>query len=243
MRIWGITHRGVVRAENQDAYHFTLPTAGSALGVICDGMGGAKGGKTASRMAVRAFADWLRPKLQEELEEEQLKELLEQAAQAANKAVYERSREDPLLQGMGTTMVAVALLPGCAVVLNVGDSRAYHITGETLARITNDHSLVEDMVSHGKITREEAKHHPQKNLITRALGAEASVVCDLFSVPLASGDHLLLCSDGLTNLVSEEELLATVLQSGTPEVCCDQLLQKALSCGAPDNVTVVLFQI
>lgn len=243
MRIWGITHRGSVRTENQDAFQFIIPENGSSLGVVCDGMGGAKGGKTASRVAVRVFMDCLRPELQKELDETQLRAFLEKGVQTANAAVYERGKENPLLHGMGTTMVAVALLPDRAVILNVGDSRAYHLTGGTLARVTNDHSLVEDMVSHGKLTREEAKHHPQKNLITRALGAEQSVVCDLFSVALAPGDYLLLCSDGLSNLISEEELLEIVSQGGAPNICCDKLLQTALSRGAPDNVTVVLFQI
>ncbi len=243
MRIWGITHRGAVRAENQDAYHFILPTTGVALGVVCDGMGGARGGKIASRMAVRTFTDWLRSKLLEEWKEEPLKELLEQAAQAANRVVYERAEEDPLLEGMGTTMVAAAFLSDRAIVLNVGDSRAYHITGETITRVTNDHSVVEDMVSHGKITREEARYHPQKNLITRALGAEEHVICDLFTVPFAPGDYLLLCSDGLTNMISDEELLSEIKHNGALDTCCDQLLQIALSRGAPDNVTAVLFQI
>jgi serine/threonine protein phosphatase PrpC len=244
MRIWGITHRGAVRGENQDSYHFTSPDEnGLSIGVVCDGMGGAKGGKVASRLAIRTFADQLRSDFRGNLDEEQIKKRLEDAAQLSNQAVYKRSVEEPELHGMGTTMVAAAVHPKGAVVLNVGDSRAYHITGDSIVRITNDHSLVEDMVSRGKLTREEAQHHPQKNLITRALGAEKGVACDLFSVSLDSGDYLLLCSDGLTNMISEEELQTQVINSGTPDVCCERLLELVLSRGAPDNVTVVIFQI
>ncbi|MBQ1351113.1 MAG: Stp1/IreP family PP2C-type Ser/Thr phosphatase [Oscillospiraceae bacterium] len=243
MRIWGMTHRGAVRGENQDSYYFTSPDEnGLTLGVVCDGMGGAKGGKVASRLAIRTFTDQLRSNFHDNLEEGPLKQALENAAQISNQVIYERSIAEPGLQGMGTTMVAAAVQPGSAVVLNVGDSRAYHIKNGAIERITNDHSLVEDMVSRGKITQEEARHHPQKNLITRALGAEKEVVCDLFSIPLSIGDYLVLCSDGLSNLVPEKELLAKVLHSGEPSTCCESLLNLVLSRGAPDNVTIVLFQ-
>lgn len=242
MRIWGITHRGAVRGENQDSYHFTLPDKnGTAVGVVCDGMGGAKGGKTASRLAIRTFADQMRSNLP--LGEEQMKELLTNAAQQSNQAVYQRSVEEPSLHGMGTTIVAAAVRSDSAIVLNVGDSRAYHISNGSITQVTSDHSLVEDMVLRGKLTREEAQHHPQKNLITRALGAEREVMCDLFSVSLGSGDYLLLCSDGLSNMISETELLTQVTDSGTPDAGCEKLLETVLSRGAPDNVTVVIFQI
>ena len=127
-----------------------------------------------------------------------------------------------------------------AVLLNEGDSRAYHIAQGQIRRITRDHSLVEDLVERGELTREQARTHPHKNLITRALGAEPVLMADCFRQPLAPGDYLLLCSDGLSNVVNEQEMLYEVIHGGGDAQCCHRLLEIALSRGAPDNVTVVL---
>lgn len=243
MRVWGVTHQGSVRKENQDAYHFILPETGPALGVVCDGMGGAQGGKIASRMAIRTFTEEIRPHLAAAQDPVALSDLLTGAAKKANGEIFARAEKDPALRGMGTTIVAAAFLEDCAVVLNVGDSRAYHISDDAIIRVTNDHSVVEDMIAHGEITREQAQHHPQKNLITRALGVEQTVRCDVFAVSLLPGEHLLLCSDGISNFLTDEELREAVLQSETPEDCCDQLLQTVFDRGASDNLTAVLFQI
>lgn len=243
MRAWGITHRGAVREENQDAFHLALPSESLAFGVVCDGMGGARGGNVASRMAVECFTEQMLPELQPGLEEGTLRAMLTRAAEIANGALYLRSREDSALFGMGTTLVSAVVEENRALILNVGDSRAYRLAPGTVTRLTNDHSVVEDMVQRGKITREQARIHPQKHLITRALGAEETVECDLFSTAVAPGDFLLLCSDGLVNTVSDQELLYEALHGGAPENCCERLLQITLLRGAPDNVTVVLFQI
>ena len=144
---------------------------------------------------------------------------------------------------MGTTMVAVLVVEGTAYLLNIGDSRAYHINADGIARLTRDHSVVEDMVARGDITPEQARTHPRKNLITRALGAEAAIRADLYERQLKSGDLLLLCSDGLSNIVTDQELLYEALHGGEAGGCCQRLLDIALSRGAPDNVTAVLFQI
>ena len=144
---------------------------------------------------------------------------------------------------MGTTMVAVLVVEDTAYLLNIGDSRAYHIDRDGITRLTRDHSVVEDMVARGDITPEQARTHPRKNLITRALGAEERIRADLYERQLKSGDHLLLCSDGLSNIVTDQELLYEVIHGGEIEECCQRLLDIALSRGAPDNVTAVLFQI
>ena len=141
---------------------------------------------------------------------------------------------------MGTTMVAALAGAAEAVILNEGDSRAYHINSEGIVLVTRDHSLVEDLVERGELTREQARTHPHKNLITRALGAEPELRADCFRQPLAEGDYLLLCSDGLSNVVNEQEMLYEVVHGGAPEQCCNRLLEIALSRSAPDNVTVVL---
>ena len=144
---------------------------------------------------------------------------------------------------MGTTMVAALVVEQTAYLLNIGDSRAYHISREGIRRVTRDHSVVEDMVARGDITPEEARNHPRKNLITRALGSEERIRADLYEQALAGGDFLLLCSDGLSNIVTDQEMLYEALHGGAPEDCCQRLLDIAMSRGAPDNVTAVLFEI
>ena len=144
---------------------------------------------------------------------------------------------------MGTTRVAALADGEEALILNEGDSRAYHLSEEGgIVRVTRDHSLVEDLVQRGELTREQARTHPHKNLITRALGAEPELRADVFRQPLAAGDYLLLCSDGLSNVVSEQELLYEVVHGGEACTCCRRLLEIALHRGAPDNVTAVLIQ-
>ena len=143
---------------------------------------------------------------------------------------------------MGTTLVAALAGAGEAVILNEGDSRAYHINGDGIVLITRDHSLVEDLVERGELTREQARTHPHKNLITRALGAEPVLLADCFRQPLAQGDFLLLCSDGLSNLVTEQEMLYEVIHGGDSESRPQRLLDIALHRGAPDNVTAVLIR-
>ena len=140
--------------------------------------------------------------------------------------------------GMGSPLVGLLVNGKRACVVNVGDSRAYLIGKRRITQITRDHSLVEDMVSRGKITRAQALNHPQRNIITRAIGVEASVTSDLFEIKLSSGNRILLCSDGLSNLVSSEEMLLISGNSQTPEKTCEALLELALKRGAPDNVTV-----
>jgi protein phosphatase len=143
---------------------------------------------------------------------------------------------------MGTTIVSAIVSGDSATVLNVGDSRAYHISNGSITQVTRDHSVVEDMVRRGDITREESKTHPNKNLITRALGTVPEVECDFFSVPLSSDDNLLLCSDGLSNVVSDQEMLYEVQNAESLEFACEKLLSIAISRGAPDNITIVLFK-
>ena len=163
-----------------------------------------------------------------------------QAAIQANDQVFQRAITDDDCTGMGTTLVAALVGHGHSLLLNVGDSRAYHINEGGIRQITRDHSVVEDMVKSGKLTREEARNHPRKNLITRALGCEPQLRADLFNEETVQGDWLLLCSDGLSNLVAEQEMLYEVIHGGEPDTCCPRLLEIALHRGAPDNVTVVL---
>ena len=236
MQVWGVTDRGAVRQQNQDAYAARVLEDGRAIALVCDGMGGARAGNVASTMAVKLFMEeFLRPGQKDPVEEQ-----MGHAASVANQAVFQRSATDPECAGMGTTMVAVLAGAEEAVILNEGDSRCYHINDEGIVLVTRDHSLVEDLVERGELTREQARTHPHRNLITRALGAEPVLMADCFRQPLTPGDCLLLCSDGLSNVVNEQEMLYEVVHGGAPEQCCQRLLDIALSRGAPDNVTVVL---
>lgn len=238
---WGITDTGAVRTQNQDGFYLDVPSEHLAVGVVCDGMGGAKAGNIASLLAVETFVDALQGMPEEERAEPAA--VLAQAAETANTAVYQRAVNDSDCRGMGTTMVAALVVEETAYLLNIGDSRAYHINADGITRLTRDHSVVEDMVARGDITPEEARNHPRKNLITRALGSEERIRADLYEKALQSGDFLLLCSDGLSNMVADQELLYEVIHGGDPADCCQRLLDITISRGAPDNVTAVLFQI
>lgn len=237
MQIWGITNRGCVREENQDSYDIVTLGPDSGIAVVCDGMGGAKAGNIASGMAVELFISAF---LEQGEEDQTIQSRMLRAAALANHEVFLRSTTEAECRGMGTTMVAVYADPSRALILNEGDSRAYHITEEGISKVTRDHSLVQHLLERGDITVEQARSHPQKNLITRALGAEAELRADQFEVYWNPGDFFLLCSDGLSNMVSDQELLYEVIHGGTPETCCQRLLDISLKRGAPDNVTAVL---
>ena len=236
---WGLTDKGAVRTQNQDGFYLDVPSERLAVGVVCDGMGGARAGNIASLVAVETFVDALKAAPQGE---EQPAAVLSRAAEAANAAVFHRAATDPDCRGMGTTMVAALVVERMAYLLNIGDSRAYHVNDQGIARLTRDHSVVEDMVARGDITPEEARNHPRKNLITRALGSEEHIRADLYEKELQPGDFLLLCSDGLSNIVTDQELLYEVIHGGEPSDCCRRLVDITLSRGAPDNVTAVLLQ-
>ena len=243
MDSWAITDKGIVRRQNQDAYNaFCDNSAGTAVLIVCDGMGGAKAGNVASDLAVAVCFDQMKDALKPEMEQQAVEELLRNSLATANEAVYTLSQSDEDCAGMGTTVVAAAVCGDRATVLNVGDSRAYHISDGRIKQITRDHSVVEDMIQRGDITREESRNHPNKNLITRAVGTVPQVESDVFTFDISPGDCLLLCSDGLSNIVSEEEILYEVLHGESLEFCCEKLLGIAISRGAPDNVTMILFK-
>ena len=240
MNVWGITHHGVVREQNQDAFAFEYLSDGRIIALVCDGMGGARAGNIASSMAVDIFMDEFLHG--EPTVNEMPQQRMERAASLANSQVFHRSVTDPDCNGMGTTLVAALVDQDGAVILNEGDSRTYYITDDGIVRVTRDHSLVEDLVQRGDLTRDQARVHPHKNLITRALGAESRLHADGFHQEMGENDYLLLCSDGLSNVVTEQEILYEVIHGGVAEDCCQRLLEIALKRGAPDNVTVVLIQ-
>ena len=238
-----MTDVGLVRKENQDAYLVReCMTTGHTICVVCDGMGGAAGGQLASRIATETFTSELEKVLTSEMTSEQLIAAASYAAALANQAIQAVAAEKEEYRGMGTTLVAAVSCENGVIVINVGDSRAYHVTENGIVRITRDHSLVERMVEMGNITAEEARRHPNRNLITRALGCDADANCDGYTCPMAAGDYLLLCTDGLVGTVTDQEMLFEVIHGEGPESCLDRLMEIAKSQGAPDNVTAVLMR-
>lgn len=239
MNVCGKTDVGLRRHENQDT--FAVEQGEKLLiAVVCDGMGGAEGGQIASSLAVETFMKELRALLREDMSMEQLRELASFCVAQANTAVYQRSIEDEDCRGMGTTLVSAVAGEKGTVVCNVGDSRAYLIRGGEITRITHDHSVVQTLVENGNITAEEARTHPNRNLITRALGTEEITQCDAFEVSLAQGDKLLLCTDGLVVTATDEDICRAVCAEESTEKNLDELIALAKAQGAPDNVTVVL---
>lgn len=243
MKAWGLTDTGISRKENQDYYFIDLiEEQRQALCVVCDGMGGAKAGNIASEIAASVFMEEVRQLMRPDMKHSQMESALDSAVTKANAIIYEKSRQSSEYSGMGTTLVGFIVSDKRISVVNVGDSRAYHINESGIRRITRDHSLVEDMVRRGDITQEQARVHPSKNLITRALGTAPSVNGDYHNMELSGGDVILLCSDGLSNIVSDQEILYEVIHGGGLETCCSRLLSIVESRGAPDNVTMVLYE-
>ena len=242
MHYWAVTDPGCVRSQNQDTYIIQKLAKGAVLCVVCDGMGGAKSGNVASSVAAEVFTKELLRSYKGQKDRERLEQMLEKAARLANHTVFEQARVNPDFEGMGTTLVAALVKGKQVAVVNVGDSRLYRINDE-IKQITEDHSLVQMMLRRGELTREQAKNLPVKNYITRAIGTEAVVECDIFYRELSRGDWLLLCTDGLTNLLDDQEILFEIAHGVDHAMCCQRLQNIALNRGAPDNVTSLLVRV
>ena len=248
MNCFGMTDVGMCRSDNQDYFKTAKAPDGMLLAVVCDGMGGAAGGSTASRMAAEEFcrhaADTLyeRYKKKEELTEGQIRDILERAVHRANLKVYTAAVSDRHLQGMGTTLTGALLREDWFWVVSVGDSRAYQFRGRRGRLITHDHSYVQMLLDAGHITEEEAAVHPQKNIITRAVGTKSVVETDVFSGPLQPGDTMLLATDGLTNLLTREELIEVISQKQSLRHTVNELVGGANAKGGDDNITAVVIQ-
>jgi len=243
MNYWGITDKGLVRKRNEDAYFACCNEENDyALLVVCDGMGGVQSGDVASKTACETLVDYINQQELQGADFPAASQIFFDSVVKANEAVYQKSIEDVNCAGMGTTLVAALIHEGKALIANVGDSRAYIIEDGDIIQVTRDHSLVEDMVTRGEISREEARTHPQRNLITRALGTLPDVEPDIFSIDLSDDAFLLLCSDGLTNVIEDREILATLSKLEHHDHACEILLRAAFERGAPDNVTVILYK-
>lgn len=236
---------GRVRDMNQDAFYCQSLDGGAVLAIVCDGMGGEKGGNVASSVAVEQILSGIRKGYRPEMEEQSIKSLLLSAATGANAAVYDMSSKNPDLTGMGTTLTMALANDKRAHILHAGDSRVYHLSRLGIQQVTRDHSVVQMMVEKGQLTQEEARDHPQKNYITRALGVARELELEYSEVMLAPGEMLLLCSDGLTNYLREEELAQILAdkRQDTPEKKVDFLVEEANRRGGSDNITAVLLMV
>lgn len=243
MQSWGLTDKGCVRKMNQDAYEIRQLDRNTLLCVVCDGMGGAKSGNIASSLAVDVFSQEIERTWTPNMEWDKADQLLKNAVKLANFTVYDQAMQFEEFDGMGTTLVAAFIRGRRVSFVNVGDSRAYIINQNGIRQITKDHSVVQMMVDRGELTAEMAKSYPGKNLITRAVGTEITVSSDIFRQELNKGDFLLLCSDGLSNLMDDQEILFEVVHGVNKERCCKRLLDIAISRGSPDNVTCVLVSL
>ncbi|MBR3965422.1 MAG: Stp1/IreP family PP2C-type Ser/Thr phosphatase [Clostridia bacterium] len=257
MKFYGKTDVGSVRHENQDCYGIFELRKGITLCVVCDGMGGVAGGALASSLAMETFAYAIRDNILPDYPDEQpnltpasVKYALTAALNAANAEVLRVADENESgsLDGMGTTLVALLIVEGLgAFCLNVGDSRLYDITNKEIIQVTKDHSYVQHLVDIGKLTYEQAKTSPVRNVIMRAVGAEESVKADVYSVPLYIPDaqkrYFLLCTDGLTGCVGDQSIFAMMNTPRALDQKADALVKAANAAGGPDNITVLLVEL
>jgi protein phosphatase len=228
----GVTQTGNVRRSNEDSYLMRAP-----LFMVADGMGGAQAGEIASRMCAEAFA-------QADLIGPPPKDVLRSTIQAANSRILERSRSDPDAAGMGTTVTAAFMDDGGTIAFaHVGDSRAYLLRDGSLQRLSDDHSLVGELVRKGELSETDAERHPQRSVITRALGTDESVEVDTFEVRAQDGDVFLLCSDGLNTMVPEPAIADIMAGGGAAGAIARDLVRAALAGGGEDNVTAIVFRI
>lgn len=230
-----IGHR---RTNNQDSVGVFSNQVGAQIAIVADGMGGHQGGDVASEMVVSHLGSTFE-KNQSATIDELIRWLIFEL-NSENKRILDKALHHTDLSGMGTTFVAVLMVDDTYIVANIGDSRCYRFREGTLKQLTEDHSLVNELVKHGDITPEDAKHHPQKNLITRSLGISKDVDADVTIYHSYTNDYLLLCSDGLTNMVSDDQIQEILASKSTLQEKCDTLVTLANESGGLDNITALL---
>lgn len=237
MKISSATSVGKIRAVNEDSFFVSeIPASGAALAIVADGMGGHNAGEVASSEAVNVL------KNSDFSVVDDAKAILLDAIKCANNAIYKMSVRSPNLSGMGTTITACVVTNDKVTAAQVGDSRLYLIRDGKIIQITKDHSFVEMLIERGSITKEDAKHHPQKNIITRAIGTDSSVEADIYEFSKEPDDIILLCSDGLVNMVEDEKILSIITDTEDFESLAQLLVNEAENAGGHDNITVILIK-
>jgi protein phosphatase len=225
------THVGMTRERNEDDYY-----AGANVFGVADGLGGHQAGEIASKLAIQHLREI-------DSRERRLADALEESFRKANRAIHDRAAKDPRTKGMGTTLTAIAVEDSSAHLAHVGDSRCYLLRDGEISQLSRDHTLVARMVADGKITPQQAESHPQRSILTRALGADDEIDVDTLEITLAPGDRLLLCSDGLSSVVPEEEILRRLREANDLDGLCTALVDEANQRGGPDNVTVLVVEV
>jgi protein phosphatase len=239
MKTFARSDIGRIREMNQDNYYVSDPNDEIKMFIVADGMGGYKGGEIASALAIESAKSYITNNFEEtNREKEKILDLIKNAIEYANMVVYERSKEVEELNGMGTTMDVVIIQSGRLYIGHVGDSRVYRLRKDFFRKLTTDHSYVEQLVRQGNITKEEAYNHPKKNMLTKALGCTAFVEPDVMVKGFQKDDILLMCTDGLTNMVREDQICEIIKEN--PESACDVLVNKANENGGQDNITAVI---
>lgn len=238
MHIFAKTDMGKVRSINQDAFAANILPDGAALAVVCDGMGGANAGDIASKTAVEIISQYILKSYSPTMDTEDVLKLINNAITSANIDVFALSCKDELLTGMGTTAVVAVVRPNQAFICNIGDSRAYLI-GDELSQITRDHSVVQNLIESGELSPEEARVHPKKNVITRALGVEENVLTDSYCIDISENNKVLLCTDGLTNYVENKKIFDIVKNNDLDKIT-DMLIVEANRGGGKDNITAAV---
>lgn len=239
MKIVAKTDIGKVRPSNQDSYAAGELPNGVAWAVVCDGMGGIAGGNVASSTAVKMISEQITSSYRDGMSTTSIKHILISAITNANISIYDMSQANEELKGMGTTVVTAMVAQGSLCIAHAGDSRAYLITSEGMKQITKDHSVVQAMVETGELTPDEAKVHPRKNLITRALGVDENINIDFYEEQMNDPDVLLICTDGLTNFVETDDIY-NITKGGKYYMFADELVERANQNGGGDNITVVV---
>lgn len=241
MKVFAKSDIGKAREMNQDAYYASQPSETVGLYIVADGMGGYNGGEVASTLAVTTAKNYIENNFaQIEHTKEKIEELVKNAIEYANMVVYEKSKEVKMLEGMGTTIEVALVKDNRVYIGHVGDSRIYRIRKNFIRKLTTDHSYVEKLVKDGTITREEALHHPKKNMLTKALGCTSFVEPDTMVKGFLKDDILVITSDGLTNMVKDEEIYNTITEN--IDTAAETLLEKANEAGGLDNITVIIVQ-
>lgn len=239
MKAFASTDIGKVRDMNQDSYYIANQNDEIKIYIVADGMGGYKGGEIASKLAIESTKSYICNNIDKiKKEREQILELIKSSIEYANMVIYEKSKENQNLNGMGTTLDICLIYSNKIYIGHIGDSRVYRKRKEFFRKLTVDHSYVEQLLKEGNITKEEAYNHPKKNMLTKALGCTAYVEPDVIVKGFIKGDILLMCTDGLTNMLREEEI--SEILSENPELASEKLIKRANELGGYDNITAVI---
>ena len=243
MNALGKSVTGLVRKNNEDSIYISPPDSPLSLYIVADGMGGHKAGEIASGYSVEIFADFIKSRTEEEINADNLLDTIVEGVLLCNTKLYEKSKENESFEGMGTTFTCAAIEKGTLYIAHVGDSRAYMYRKGKLKQLTRDHSFVMEMVKQGKLTLEEAHNHPNRNVITRAVGSEKTILVDTVVERLEPEDKILLCSDGLTNMVSDTQIAEILNKNENLETETEKLIDTANNMGGIDNISAIIIDM